>query len=309
MKQLIEVCKALPDYRETIPFVVLSGPSGVGKTQTAFALAASRLVVVHLIYSRLTTDNCQLVYEDSLRISGLFLNCVDRDLQQRVFSAEDLKCTEPLFSFGFVVWCLEMLRIRSNLWLLQLEEEKVGIHPCSWENAMERINQCKQRPLFFFDEVGPLTTEGSNRFQFVRNVFRALKLVVLFAGTNTSAANMLQIKLGSRGREGAPSPWAYVMLRFPKFAGDSKDVLAKLQQHHPALHEFISAALPTELPLMVVRVLDEIGKLTLEEVAAMSSVDLLQRLLQSVHSRLVEEKPAWVGANGLRAQVASLQTG
>jgi len=205
-------------------FFVVEGHSGVGKTQLSFALKASGLKVVHLLLSSSCAVSTQPVYTIFSDLSSVFNFGVTEDLlkfqnsnENDDFGLSDLMySTRPLRVVEFTVHVLKLLGVemRSCEPVVSMSALRNIIAQLATMNGGEGAQSL---PIFVFDEVfSGLPSDPSDenilRMRFVRNVFRALGLVVVFMGTNSSAANYLPLVTHSRG---SGKPWCQLITRLP----------------------------------------------------------------------------------------------
>ena len=247
-------------------FFVVEGHSGVGKTQLSFALKASGLKVVHLLLSSGGDVSAQPVYTIFSDLSSVFNSGVAEDLlkfqdpNQNAFGVSDLMYSaQPLRVVEFTVHVLKLLGVemRSSEPVVSMSALRNIIAQRATMNGGEGAHAL---PVFVFDEVfSGLTSDPSDEnvrsMRFVRNVFRALGLVTVFMGTNSSAANYIKLATHTRGSR---NPWCHLITRLPKLTDatlkvlGAQDLLTHLSNNgHHGLEEFLSSCFLNSTPWLV----------------------------------------------------------
>lgn len=184
------------------PFVFLDGSSGMGKTQTAFNLinyyeSTSSRKVLYLVCSEMSGSSQDIYSVFRLR-SACFQACVDKDLNFIGSTEIDRIRVSSLYTFGFF-----------KMWL-DGAEESTTIAPRTFKDI---VFDHSSPPLVILDEFLPHSPEVSSKLRFMRNVFRALKCVVLIMGTESRAYNL--ISAVEQSRSGKAQRWCTVFAKFP----------------------------------------------------------------------------------------------
>jgi hypothetical protein len=194
--------------RPDMPFIYLEGSSGLGKTQMAFNLSATGRVV-HFVTAVDLSETPQSIYSCFKDRSKDFLWCVEQDLQvvEPCSVSDFIQPLSPLWTFGFIN-------------AVNMGESKIE-KPLTYEEMRESLNvfadnNKESRPIWFLDEF-PLLQElespgkkrNWNHLRFMRNIFRALNLVVIVSSTNSSSVDAIY-----KGNESRIStdPWRWCLL-------------------------------------------------------------------------------------------------
>ena len=198
------------------PFMFFDASSGIGKTQTAFALMAAfnykNIFYFHCL-NLAHSENPQPILADHASASAFFLQCVKRDVAL-IESPKDLTCAslckKSLWTFGFVQCLFE-----------HAKKPSLGTYVakrCS-------ISEIGERPNLFIIILDEFLTYDDmkraeyheNHLRFMRNIFRALKGLVIILGTNSRAANLVETKSGMNASRGSDIPmiWCAIYHKFP----------------------------------------------------------------------------------------------
>jgi hypothetical protein len=189
----------------------------MGKTQTALAIRekfiSQRLV---LYFLGTLSDISQPVYEPFVEITLSFAKCVERDFEDTSLENEydcRLLSLKELYTYGFIKAAIES-------WMQKEKnaEETFEFSKCSHDQVAKLLDKLEV-PIIIIDEfavrlksVGQHDRDVRNRekkVRFMRNVFRSLNLILIIAGTNSRASNLIEsVKLS--GRSYTSSPWCYM---------------------------------------------------------------------------------------------------
>ena len=218
------------------PFIFLEGSSGVGKTQMAINLMSifDKHEIFYMLAST-TVEPMQDIYRYFNRITQMLMTCAKRDYANlnstsksdpSMFSCDAL-ATQKLFLFGFIC---------------ALVEGKYGnpidfeVHEKSAKDVWDSLLKAglkKKRPIALLDEYNYYTSElkediasqvvttNANWLRLIRNVFRSVGFVVVTAGTEAKAANLLVLRKFSR-RENIKN-WCYIYTAFPPVSENCLD--------------------------------------------------------------------------------------
>lgn len=209
LKALLKEIETLQGSKsEMIPFIYLDGSSGVGKTQMAITLEAVNHRVFYIPCSPVGT-NSQLIYRRFINRAEACEECIWKDFKAfRVSKVEPdrVKGDWPLWLVGFL-----------HAWL---RGESTCL-PATVDQVREDLERMVVKPLVFLDEFPEYRGASENeKSRYLRNIFRALKLVVIVSSTHSSAHNLLLSAGDSRGRM-ERRKWCHIVPVFPKFACES----------------------------------------------------------------------------------------
>ena len=278
-------------------FFVVEGHSGVGKTQLSFALKASGLKVVHLLLSSGGDVSAQPVYTIFSDLSSVFNSGVAEDLlkfqdpNQNVFGVSDLMYSaQPLRVVEFTVHVLKLLGVEmsnSESVVSMNKLRNIIIHLATMDGG----KGAHALPIFVFDEVfSGLTSDPSDenvrRMRFVRNVFRALGLVTVFMGTNSSAANYIKLATHTRG---SGNPWCHLITRLPKSTDatlqvlGAKDLLTHLSNNgHHGLEGFLSSCFLISTPWLVRLFVEAAREANIDQSSHLLLDEILSHMAKSI---------------------------
>lgn len=235
-----------------LPFILIDGPSGVGKTQTAFAL---RRKVEYLVLSP-PGDGGQHIYAAFEGKSKCFRDAVRLDL---LAIGEDGYSTTSLSVFNCPLYSAAIV---ANIL------GKDCTTPFSIPDLRSVVRGLGESllPVFVLDETPVATGENKKFVAFARNLFRVVGLVVVMMGTDSSVANMVQ-NAGSRGST-ETVPWAHLFVDLPRYlrsahvdeskeAGGGPPVNADdLNTEADEVRAYVLAEMTTARPLFVTLMFD-----------------------------------------------------
>jgi hypothetical protein len=213
----IEDTYPLKDWHQkpVMPFVHLEGSSGLGKTQMAFNLSASGRVV-HFVTATDLSENPQSIYSCFKDRSKDFLLCVEQDLEfvEPCSVSDFIQPLSPLWTFGFINAVIKNeTEIKSPLTYEEIRQSLDALFEQNKEN----------RPIWFLDEFpllqefeSPSKKRNWSEIRFMRNIFRALNLVVIISSTNSSSANLVKGGNASRGST-TPLLWCTIFPELPSY--------------------------------------------------------------------------------------------
>ncbi len=201
-----------------MPFLLFDGPSGAGKTQSAFVVRHSATfqkkfwgfyVVFHI------GIQSQAIYEAYRNLSDLFSKCVQLDLEslsRRNKNEQVPQCHEIPTNMKFETVTLFCFLI-------------FGHRTAATIDALSAIiNAGDRRPIIFLDEIPPIQ-KNARRVAFVRNLLRLCGIVPVLMGTDSTAVNIIPKKRSILGgfspgedvsnSRGSAGPWCYLITQFP----------------------------------------------------------------------------------------------
>ncbi|KAH3761534.1 hypothetical protein Pelo_6629 [Pelomyxa schiedti] len=330
-------------HTEDMPFVILDGSSGMGKTQMAFSLNSD---VIYIVWSLLKT---QPIYKCWMPLSTSFLECMWRDVGKWI----QIKGTRwPFCAFlgasGMRFWTVAWLNLlqkfqqteclsspspdesqfpkRLPYSLLGREFDSIP-GPMTIEEfhkAWPDTEGATNKPIVFIDEIP--TKKMVKELIFIRNLCRVLGFVVVLSGTNSRAINFAQGFWDNTSRyESPPYLWCYLFshssLPSPPslevcWVPDRVQILARCNALHCKFGQFVEYCAQHSRALFVINMFDKLrellprceGHLTLYRSSVPSRqepLSILNALFVELHSLLLDEKPAvYEDTIGQAAQLA-----
>ncbi len=186
-----------------LPFLLLDGPSGIGKTQSVFTLLSNKEFVnayaaVYLVLD-VTSPNLQPIYRAFKTQSLLLQDCISRDL--------------AAFPITMVPHCHDILENRPFETVMFFDFLFFQTSTCKTIlNLRTKIQAEQKNYVVFLDETPPIS-EHRRYVAFIRNILRLCGIVPVLLGTDSTAANLVpKAKDGSRGRGNL---WCTVVVKFP----------------------------------------------------------------------------------------------
>ncbi|KAI9331730.1 hypothetical protein BDR26DRAFT_662455 [Obelidium mucronatum] len=230
--------------RDEVPFVFLESSSGLGKTQTSFALIHALSVDIQVFYLLYSVANSatQPVFKSFLRISNFFGKCVEMDSSHYVRGSPGCLylIDEQLYVFGFIKLLLEQFK-KSNA--LEVVEGTFVAEKMSGKKLRKYIKSkypsSNLRPTFIIDECN-IDKGQIEKFRFVRNTFRCLGVCLVMLGTDSQAAK-LGDSMGSASRWGEAFVWCHIFNKLPRLHVPSLKLAANLPQD---IHSVITKSRP-----------------------------------------------------------------
>jgi hypothetical protein len=301
-----DIVKTRNAAQRGLHFYLVDGPSGIGKTQLPFAFRAVGIPLFHLLM-RVDSVRPQEVYQPLAISSNIFCDALANDVR-RHFGDTKLLDAEKLLANRFE---LDTVGVIFALLGVPFDHIK-SWHVLSLAQFVERFKHKEQLPIFFLDEVLPHFDhrEGGSRpvsseLRLARNLLRAVGLVPVLMGTNSSAANFISAASSSRG--GEAHPWCKLVTRLPSPNEESLEVigatrvintlhdLPSLSSIAPFLFQQFSSCTPWFIELFV-KVVQEFLNL------ALSATEFLDRVLCEMAKRVFEGKGAFHRQSFRRAQ-------
>lgn len=217
------IAQTIRKYRDDGPsgvFVVVEAPSGSGKSQLPFVIAAMGIPVVHAIVSLST----QTIYQALEPQSVLIRLALEHDK----FKWD----TEPGQSDACNLTSLresndELALVRVIFHWLGVPDEGLA---ASTSYTMPTLLSYLRRnpevsiPVLFLDEVMAIEG-GPQALRYARNVFRAAGLVVVLMGTDSTPANLVGATTMVSRRKDTPCEWCHVITRLPHCSKKSLSAL------------------------------------------------------------------------------------
>lgn len=234
----------IDDYNA--PFIWVFAPSGSGKTQLAYSLNAAGCKCTYLVMD--TRGNAQDIYAASRSVSARFKKCIqlDLDILQKIHadlsagprSQENRLLQEEwdealkscaLFGLDPNVKLMAIGLIDALIEAGDLEPAAtIDYDPMSLNQFLNKYSARDDIPCVCLDEFN-LNSWKDQRI-LARNLIRALGLVCITMGTNSTAANIIStVALGTWGSSDSlrkPIPWVYVVNCLPKPAFESFPISA-----------------------------------------------------------------------------------
>ena len=271
------------------PFLFIEGSSGVGKTQSAFALRSALLEkfkdieFVYLVCKEPKFASIQSIYQAYDNINDAFAVCVKNDLE--ALKNERFDCTSlesrSLYIYGFIHHVLtkptKNFRIQKKLW-----------------GEVREVIKCCKFPVVVLDEFPEIINENEstiNRCRLMRNSVRALKIPLVIMGTNSTAANLLQYSDQSRGEE--QYPWCFLFPRLPPIDTQRLDFAI-----NP--NEWILDIINASRPLLGSKAYEKLGECR----TVVMTVDMIDDWLTRIANSLVDLKNVFKNGYGQHGQVA-----
>lgn len=302
LKELIE---ARADCNPDHPFYLVDAPSGTGKSQLPFTLKAAGVKVCHLLLN--TDQQTQSIYQPLLPLSRLFEGCLLNDrntlqafeMQSDVLRSDSLRRTHlPLETVGFLLLVL-------------------GCHlpdPSDWTplylSGKVRNLPDEQRVIIFLDEVFPypdgseIPTKSVVSLRLARNLLRAVGLVVVLMGTNSSASNFADFSYAARSSN--PYEWCRIITRLPRITDASLvalDVLSKLNDIRCfSLQTFLRDAFRTCIPWFASLFVKVMRRFQEEKSVFSTSCELFDAILEHMSRLIYERKRLLRVGSGLSGQ-------
>lgn len=285
LNELVDWCS-----REVfVPFVVVDGSSGVGKTQSAFALRGT------VIYINLVEAN-QLIYQAFSTFSMSFQKCIDEDLTalghspSRAVSLDALDCSSLKRSFhlfytaGLLVSVFDAILeicqsdttnsyFQDGFPLIEFAKmfsrKCISFTPSSVQALQMKAHELKTRfthsPIIVLDEV-PSTRKNSTQefIAFSRNICRVTGLVTIVMGTECTVANLLS-NSSRQGDAHSIPVWARLFSTFPPSITDivapPTSIAHFIQKTHPSLSTFVQTQFAQCRPLIAQYLFDQVKDL------------------------------------------------
>eukprot|EP00038_Savillea_parva_P005136 m.148101 g.148101 ORF g.148101 m.148101 type:complete len:840 (-) comp11666_c0_seq29:1396-3915(-) len=286
------------------PFVLLDGPSGVGKSQQFFALSGYR--VVYFVLSSWFGEGdafTQSIYSAFAPLSNEFKRCVDDDTpkflglrsERGIVSTTMLErhAYSQLRTAGLVRALMRYFHTAAAppeecLWLLATSDFVLEYTTASITDIREWLQQHPDHKFVFaLDEMPPSDERGKAPNTFCRNLFRACGLTVVLAGTGSTLKNAFAGAEASRGKE--EHLWAEVQVNMPPATFESVQLVCpKLTRDHQFLR-LIESSRPLLAVLLATAALED-------------STRSLYHCIAEVAAKLYGQKPKLRSRDGLVGQ-------
>lgn len=315
-----EIAQTICKYRDDGPsgvFLVVEAPSGSGKSQLPFVMAAMGIPVVHVIVSLST----QTIYQALEPQSVLIRLALEHDK----FKWD----TEPGQSDACDLTSLresndELALVRVIFHWLGVPEG--GLAP-STSYTMPTLLSYRRRnpnvsvPVFFLDEVMAIKG-GPQALRYARNVFRAAGLVVVLMGTDSTAANLVEATTMVSRRKDTPCEWCHVITRLPHCSKKSLSALGWTKQAQENLRcrdaswsawvDAIRSSRHTSNPYFLRVMIETTMTCAADPVSSASSsrsnfAAIVDQILTSAVRRIRLAKPSLETLPGLRGQLCLFQ--
>lgn len=293
-------------------FYLVDGPSGIGKTQLPFTMEAKGLVVCHLLLT--LSQTLQNIYQPLREVSCQFQIALNSDLVILNPSQRDdpQLSSDALYAFPTPLHTVAFIFASLGVRLDQVRKFTV--------RALSRYVQSmtqEHRPVYFLDEVLPLHTRQKlqdsdiNRLRLARNLLRAVGLVVVLMGTNSSAANFADLAIHSRTSLAAlTTPWCKVITRLSPATLDSlaplgvKEKLISLDIVDPTgnCRLFFNSQFRTCIPWFVEIFVQAISALEPVRRYTGNVSKFMDKLLCAMSTTIFQSKDKLRSMNGLRGQ-------
>jgi hypothetical protein len=240
IKEIFETSVKPPEGPQ--PFMIVDGPSGMGKTQLGFCLdryiknleSPSPFVFHHLVLAKFRLDT-QEVYRAFESRSTAFMRHVRNECEKPDVTTYD-ELWQSQYKFNTVAFLASLF----------LGKAYAAMTTESLRNLLKTHGIV---PILYVDEV---PANHSSIVPFVRNICRASGIRVIMCGTNASAVNFLTTSEESRGT-GNVVIWAYLVVRTPLAVSSViKNWLAALPSslgNDNQLHQFLFEQFGTSNPL------------------------------------------------------------
>jgi hypothetical protein len=261
-------------------FLLLDGPSGVGKTQLVFALREYLKESCLTGYFPMTrTSNSQYIYRGFSRISLTFNEAVNSDL------SAFFKPGEPGLFPSIENFQLDHEYATLTFFgRLFFDDDKVK----TISDLRESVARLGKPCIIFLDEVPRIQMNQGRFVAFSRNVLRLSGVIPVLLGTDSSAVNIIEVgKHSSEARN--PGLWAKVITTFPEYLPPdhvSHDLRLLLRNGNSRLNTFF---------------LQELCKQGVD-VASVTTLDIkvMLEVCKATEKAAVESKPNLREAEGLR---------
>ncbi len=185
----------------------------------------------------------QPIYQSLLPISLPFMHALYHDLKQFTGDDSKLSCLSLLYYTGnlrTVAGVFVLLGRRDFASCMKIDKLKAYVSSLSIE----------ERPVFVLDEAIPfgadqsIESERSRMLQFARNLLRAVGLVVVLMGTDSTAGNMITVGVHNRGPD-VPTLWCKLVVDLPKWTNNTDvagviELLNRIRNHHTVLQPLCS---------------------------------------------------------------------
>ncbi|KAJ3267720.1 hypothetical protein HDV01_004368 [Terramyces sp. JEL0728] len=197
-----------------LPFFVMVGSSGVGKTQMAFNLKAMGFHVVYipLLFkpnSLIPDDAVQSIYSAFSQFTEAFKNCINKDWSLISRLNDQSSYPDKLYCYGFLAAILKNEQKWKPIQKSKSELEKTISSFLQKKKKKKNGKTVKKKVLVFLDEFPAHERHAANEdeLRFIRNVYRNVGITVIIASTNSAATNLLK----GNNSSSRPGVWCHVI--------------------------------------------------------------------------------------------------
>ncbi|KAH3756361.1 hypothetical protein Pelo_11856 [Pelomyxa schiedti] len=319
-------------HNNDMPFVILDGSSGMGKTQMAFSLNSD---VIYIVWS---FQKEQPIYKCWTPLSASFLECMQRDVGNWIQRKGTLwPFCELMRPSGMRFWTVAWLNLlqkfqynectsspspvesqfpkRLPYSLLERNFDSIPgpMTIAEFQQAWPDTEGATNKPIVFIDEIP--TKKAVKELIFIRNLCRVLGFIVVLSGTNSRAINLVKGFEDNPSRyESPPYLWCYLFshpsLPSPPSLGvcwvpDRQQLLEKCHALHRKFGQFVEYCAQHSRALFVITMFDKLRELlpqgeggddfTLSCSSASSRpepLSILNALFVKLHNILLDKKPA-----------------
>jgi hypothetical protein len=220
----------IDEFADPRPFLLMDGPSGVGKTQMVATLSTTKQLGSFLYFLLSPLRHPQYVYQPFVQQSQLFRQYAEADCTtlggdttvNNLAEAELRNCATQLKTLGYVDFLLKtmkMMKKQNTNFLLQQAalSGKVEFEAMTVQAFTDK-HRAITKAVICLDEA-PFLQEDKSKIplvRFVRSLFRAVGWVTVLLGTDSSVCNMIASG-GSRDEgQSSQNAWAFVVTKYPK---------------------------------------------------------------------------------------------
>ncbi|ORY29916.1 hypothetical protein BCR33DRAFT_745108 [Rhizoclosmatium globosum] len=199
----------------SIPFIVLDGSSGSGKTQTAFTLMSTFKVAYVPCVTNSESSHQKIVSAFRNR-TALYVACVQEDIRNFPFYPREV-------SMHILMEQSETLKLCTYTFICALlTGNRSSLEGITRNQALTKLNGI--RGVFFMDESPDYNPQAQDadavifQLRFMCTVVGSLGLVGILSSVHGTTMNLfINENKESRGRGGPPKLLCYVVPEFPKF--------------------------------------------------------------------------------------------
>jgi DNA polymerase III delta prime subunit len=211
--QVRSICESLETWcnenKTPTPFLLLDGPSGVGKTQLAWTILKNLQDRRNWLCGYVTmtrSSTAQDIYLPFQKLSAILDTAVTSDINKHFparSSGSFPDCTNIVDSTSF-----QTVRFFSRIFFENDSVDTIA--------GLRELVKGKN-VVFFFDEVPRISDDSSRFVAFARNLLRLSSIIPVLLGTDSSAVNMTGISGHSSSAVGDRGLWARIVADFPSF--------------------------------------------------------------------------------------------
>lgn len=235
----IEIANTIRKYvKQTVDddvFMVVEAPSGSGKSQLPFVMQKMGIDTIHVVLMKFDRKSMvQPIYHTLKAQSQCLLEALAFDMKKWSTARDD----DDAFSKLSLLNSEDRAVVRVITYLLGDPAEIVNTGKFS-TNALRQyvVDQCRAGttfPVFFLDEVMVLQ---DLEVCYLRNIFRAVGLLVVLMGTGSTAVSLVGAPKNSHSR-GYESrfEWCHVITRLPRSTVESLSALGWTSDNQDALN-------------------------------------------------------------------------